>query len=177
MGNIGVWRDIAVSFRYEKDLLSRWMRQTNGNRKRASLYMLVFALLGINFGLAIPVAENKAFPILMTVVCVGLVLFTALKTKGGKGARMVDALYRDGGEYRVFIRADEITLRADGWEDKIGYDEKFRVAEHDLFFLVRYRDGKSVFILPKTAVTDEQCERLGGFYKERLGRDYRRAPR
>ncbi len=164
------FQNIAAVFRYDRDWLSRWLR---AGKKRYRLYLLILAVLTINFLLAIPGEQNKALPVFLSVVCAAVFCFVLFYSRrSDEGMKAVDRLYNEGKEYRVFFREDGFSFQTAGREENISYSEKLEVFETESCFRILYREGEQ-FVLPKEALTDEQAASLSHFWSERLGKNYR----
>ena len=171
MGNQADWKDIAAVFRYDRDWLARWLRAGQGRRYR--LYMLILAVLTINFLLAIPAAQQKVLPVFLAALCAALLGWVFYRARSaGRSLTTVDKLYNEGKEYRAFFREDGFSFKTAGREESVSYSEQTEVLETHSCFRITYRE-KEVFILPKEALTDEQADLLSQFWSGRLGKNYR----
>lgn len=165
------WKDIAVTFRYDKSPLSRWLRQTAVQKRRGTIYILILAILTINFALVIPTVKNKAGPVVMTLLCLCLIGYVALKTRSKKGVQTLEELYQGGEEYRLFLRGDSMTYRCAGRETTVSYDD-VRIREYE-DHITYYTHEAKVFILPRAVLSDEQNEQLSAFYSRTLGKRHK----
>ena len=170
MGKDSAFQDIAAVFRYDRDWLRRWLRT---GKKRYRLYLLILAILMINFLLAIPGAQQKALPVFLCILCAALFGWVFyLSRRADKGLTTADKLYNEGKEYRVFIREDGFSFKTAGKEETVLYSEKLEIFETDSCFRIVYREGEQ-FVLPKEALSDEQSASLSHFWSGRLGKGYR----
>lgn len=169
MGKDPAFQDIAAVFRYDRDWLRRWLR---AGKKRYRLYLLVLAILMVNFLMAIPAAQQKAMPVFLSILCAALFLWIFyFSRRADQGLTTADKLYNEGKEYRVFLREDGFSFKSDGREETVPYSEKLEVFETEGCFRLVYRE-KETFILPKEALSDEQAALLSHFWSERLGKGY-----
>lgn len=166
------WQDAAAVFRYDRNELCRWLRQTEKEKRKYNIALLILALMAFNFLVVVPTAEKKLPSILMAALCVVLFVFVLLVSRSQKGGLRVDALYREGAEYHVFVYEDRIVQHVDGAQDTISLDDVKRIEEHDSYFAFRYgQDG--LLLLPKSAMSEEQSTALGHELAQALGRRYR----
>lgn len=166
------FQDIAAVFRYDRDWLRRWLR---AGKKRYRLYLLILAVLTVNFLFAVLAAEQQAMPVFLGVLCAALFCWILyLSRRSDKGLTTVDKLYNEGKEYRVFLREDGFSFQSAGKAETVLYSEKLEVFETDSCFRLVYREGET-FILPKEAITDGQAASLSHFWSGLLGKGYRYA--
>lgn len=166
------WQDVAAAFRYDRNELCRWLRQTEKEKRKYNIALLILALMAFNFLVVVPTADKKLPSILMAVLCAALFVFVLLVSRSRKGGLRVDVLYREGAEYRVFIHEDRIVRHADGEKETILLSDMKRIEEHGSYFAFRYgQDG--LLLLPKSAMSEEQSAVLGHELAQALGRQYR----
>lgn len=167
------FQEIETAFRYEKERLEIWSRRGGQTSVRYTLFLIVLAVLAVNFMVSIPSSPQKGGPIIMSLICLGLCAFILWVKKQGKAGMVIASeLYHDGAEYRVVIKQDGIDYQVEGESGTIPYTSELKVWEYGSVFDIRYGKGRA-FFLPKEAMPEEQSVSLSHFFEDTLGKNFK----
>lgn len=143
----------------------------SGEILRHRIFIIVLVLFAIDNAISIPRAEHKALPTVLALVCILMVLLILYVGRTAND-RITEALHANGAGYTVAFNSVSFVVDFPGERREVAYHEKVKIYDFPAFYSIKYRDNRA-FVVPKSALTQEQQETLSRFLMEKLGSYYK----